>query len=131
MPCSAAKRIAPVIRPSIVSRSTPIASSFRSEIGDSITEASTPSSTSSSRSAGTAREKPQTSAFRPAAGDQLDGAPVVVGDAREAGLDPLDPEPVEQPRDLELVLRREDDADRLLAVAQRRVVQADASRRCA
>ena len=38
MSCSAAKRIALVIRSSIFSRETPIASSFRSEIGDSITE---------------------------------------------------------------------------------------------
>ena len=67
MPCSAAKLIAAVIRPSIFSRSTPIASSFRSEIGDSITEAGTPSSTSASRSAGTAREKPHTWARSPAA----------------------------------------------------------------
>jgi hypothetical protein len=35
-------------------------------MGDSITDARTPSSTSASRSAGTAREKPQTSASRPA-----------------------------------------------------------------
>ena len=34
---------------------------------------------------------------------------------------------VEQPRDLELLLGIEDDADGLLAVAQRRVVQADAA----
>ena len=71
-----------------------------------------------------AREAPDLGA-QPGAGDQLDGAPVVLRDAREAGLDPLDPEPVEQPRDLELLLGREDDADGLLAVAQRRVVQAD------
>ena len=57
--------------------------------------------------------------------NQLDGPPVVLGHAREARLDPLDAEPVEQPRDLELVLGREDDADRLLAVAERRVVEAD------
>src|SRR4051794_10583416 len=67
MPLSAAKRIALVMRSSISSRETPIAFSFRSEIGDSITEYETPSSTSASRSAGTAREKPQTSARRPAA----------------------------------------------------------------
>src|SRR5262249_4210414 len=58
-------------------------------------------------------------------GDQLDSAAIVFGHAREAGLDPLDPEPVEQPRDLELLLGRENDADGLLAVPQRRVVQAD------
>jgi hypothetical protein len=54
------------MRSSIFSRLTPIASSLRSEIGDSITEARTPSSTSASRSAGTAREKPQISALSPA-----------------------------------------------------------------
>ena len=57
--------------------------------------------------------------------DQLDRAPVVVRDAREAGLDPVDAEAVEQPRDLELLLGVEHDADRLLAVAERRVVEAD------
>ena len=57
--------------------------------------------------------------------DQLDRAPVVVRDAREAGLDAVDAELVEQPRDLELLLGVEHDADGLLAVAQRRVVEAD------
>ena len=114
-----------MIRSSIESRETPIASSFRSEIGDSITEQRTPSSTSSSRSAGTAREKPQISALEARGRDQLDRAAVVVGDAREAGLDPVDAEPVEQPGDLELLLGVEHDADGLLAVAERRVVEAD------
>ena len=59
--------------------------------------------------------------------DQLDSAPVVLGDTRESRLDPFDAEGVEQARDLELVLRREDDADGLLTVAQRRVVQTDAA----
>ena len=59
--------------------------------------------------------------------DQLDGPPVVLRHAREPRLDPLDPEPVEQPRDLELLLRREDDPDRLLPVPERRVVEADAT----
>ena len=36
---------------------------------------------------------------------------------------------VEEPRDLELLVRVEHDADRLLAVAQRRVVETDAARR--
>src|SRR4051794_10202016 len=57
--------------------------------------------------------------------DQLDGAPVVRGHAREARLDPLDAEPVEPARELELVLRSEHDADGLLAVTQRRVVEGD------
>src|SRR6185437_11715337 len=63
--------------------------------------------------------------LQPRAGDQLDRPAVVLRHAGEPGLDPPDPEPVQQPRDLELLLGREDDADRLLAVAQRRVVQAD------
>jgi hypothetical protein len=58
--------------------------------------------------------------------DQLHGVPVVLGDAREPGLDALDAERVEEPRDLELLLRAEHDADGLLAVSQRRVVQPNA-----
>src|SRR3954468_18990474 len=110
MSCPAAKRIALVMRSSIFSRSTPIAFSFRSEIGDSITDAGTPSSTSASRSAGTAREKPHTRPGRPLgvggpppreapplrvqAGlrDEPHRLPVVLRHAREAGLDPVDPE---------------------------------------
>ena len=57
--------------------------------------------------------------------DQLDRVPVVFRDARKAGLDPLDAELVETARELELVLGTEHDPDRLLAVAQRRVVEAD------
>ena len=57
--------------------------------------------------------------------DQPDRLLVVGGDAREAGFDPVDARLVERLRDRELVLRREDDADGLLAVAQRRVVEAD------
>ena len=66
IPCSAAKDTAFRMRSSIDSRETPSAASFASEIGDSITLACTPSSTSASASAATAREKPQTSASRPA-----------------------------------------------------------------
>src|SRR3990170_1450414 len=58
-------------------------------------------------------------------GDQLDRLPVVLGDAREARLDAVDADCVERPCDLELVLGAEHDADRLLAVAQGGVVQAD------
>ena len=108
------------------SRARPRApASFASEIGLSITDAGTPSSTSASTSACTAREKPQTSARSPAALIELDRAPVLGRDAREARLDPVDPGGVERDGDLELLLRRQDDADRLLAVAQRRVVEAD------
>ncbi len=66
IPCSAANETALPIRSSIDSLVTPSAVSFASEIGDSITLASTPSSTSASASAATARENPQTSARRPA-----------------------------------------------------------------
>ena len=71
-----------------------------------------------------AREAPDLGA-QAGGGDQLDRAPVVVRDAGEARFDPVDPELVERARDLELLLRVEHDADRLLAVAERRVVQAD------
>ena len=62
--------------------------------------------------------------------DQLDRPPIVRRHAREAGLDPLDAELVETARELELVLWRQDDADRLLAVAERRVVEADTGVEC-
>ena len=93
MPCSRGERdrVADPLRAS-TRATTPSAASFASEIGDSITLACTPSSTSASASAATAREKPQTSASRPGVGDQLHRVPVVLRDAREAGLDPLDPE---------------------------------------
>ena len=71
------------------------------------------------------REAPDL-ARRPAAAISSTASPVVLRDAREAGLDAIDAELVEQPRDLELLLRVEHDADGLLAVAQRRVVEADA-----
>src|SRR5919201_1200751 len=54
----------------------------------------------------------------------LDGAPVVLRDTRKAGLDTLDPECVEPARELEFVLGAQHDADRLLTVTQRRVVEA-------
>ena len=57
--------------------------------------------------------------------NQLDRPPVLRGDAREPGLDPLDPELVERARDLQLLLGVEDDSDGLLAVPKRRVVEAD------
>jgi hypothetical protein len=61
----------------------------------------------------------------PRRGDQLDSSPVVLRHPREPRLDAVDARGVERAGDLELVLGREDDADRLLAVAQRRVVEAD------
>ena len=66
-----------------------MASSLRSEIGDSITDARTPSSSSASTSACPAREKPHTSASG-RSHDQLEGAAVVLGHAREPGLDAPD-----------------------------------------
>ena len=57
--------------------------------------------------------------------DELDGAPVLVRYTREPGLDPLDPELVDRARELELLLRREDDAHRLFPVPKGRVVEAD------
>ena len=57
--------------------------------------------------------------------DEPERALVVGRDARETGLDPLDPKPVEPARDLELLLGVEYDANRLLPVAERRVVEAD------
>ena len=57
--------------------------------------------------------------------DQPDRLRVLGGDARETCLDPVDARFVKGASDRELVLRREHDADRLLAVAKGRVVQAD------
>src|SRR5262249_6472693 len=58
-------------------------------------------------------------------GDEADGVPVVLRDPWKPRLDPVDAEVVEQTRDLELLLGVEHDADRLLAVAERRVVEPD------
>jgi hypothetical protein len=66
MPLPLAKATAERMRSSIASRDTPSARSLPSEIGLSITLARTPSSTSASTSAWTAREKPQISASSPA-----------------------------------------------------------------
>src|SRR6266404_1023264 len=71
-----------------------------------------------------AREAPDLRA-QPGAGNQLHRVPVVLRDAREPGLDPVDAELVEELRDLELLLGIEHDADGLLAVTQRRVVEAN------
>ena len=57
--------------------------------------------------------------------DQPHGLPVVLGDPREPGLDALDARLGERAGDLELLLRHQHDADRLLTVAERRVVEAD------
>ena len=57
--------------------------------------------------------------------NQLDRAPVVFRNPWETGFDALDPELVETARELELVLGTEHHADGLLAVAERRVVEAD------
>ncbi len=62
---------------------------------------------------------------QPCLGDEANGSEVVIGDAREAGLDPVDACGVDRAGELELVLGREHDAHRLLAVAQGRVIEAD------
>ena len=125
IPCSTAKETAERMRSSIVSRETPSAASFPSEIGLSITEALEPELDErlDVRLDG-AREAPD---LRLQAGldDHPDRPRVVVGDAREPGLDAVDAGLGERRRDRELVLRREHDAHRLLAVAQGRVVEAD------
>jgi hypothetical protein len=60
MPCLGGEAHRPmVMRSSIFSRETPIASSFWSEIGDSITDARTPSRRAPPGRSGTAREKPR------------------------------------------------------------------------
>ena len=90
----------------------------------------TPSSTRASTSARTAREKPQISASSPASRISAIARAVVLGDAREArprcGRRP----PRSSARAISsLSSGREHDADRLLAVAQRRVVEADGDAR--
>ena len=57
--------------------------------------------------------------------DQPHRLVVVLADAWEAGLDPLDAGVREASGDLELLVGIEHDADRLLPVAERRVVEAD------
>ena len=59
------------------------------------------------------------------AGDRLDGLEVAGRGDREAGLDHVDAEAGELLRDLDLLLRVQGDARRLLAVAQRRIEDVD------
>ena len=128
MPFSVANETALRIRSSIVSCETPSAASLPSEIGLSITDACD-AELDERLHVGLhrAREAPHLGP-QPCGDDQLDGAVVVLRDPREPGLDAVDPGRVERARELELLLRPEDDADRLLAVAERRVVQADGAR---
>ena len=125
MPLSVAVRIASRIRSSIRSRVTSSASSLPSEIGLSITVALHPE-LDEHLDVGLdgARETPDLGA-QPGRRDQLDRTVVVCRDSREARLDAIDAGRIERLRDLELLLRREDHADRLLSVAQRGVVQPD------
>ena len=119
------------IRSSIVSRETPSASSLPSEIGLSITDARD-AELDEHVDVGLhgAREPPHLGAqARPRRSARPHGSRRPR--RGEPGLDPVDPRRVERLRDLELLLRREDDADRLLAVAQRRVVEADRRRAAA
>jgi hypothetical protein len=103
MPWSAAKRIALVIRSSIFSELDE-----RLEVGGHC-----------------AREAPHLR-LQACRRNELHGIPVVLRDAWETRFDPVDAEHVEELRDLELLLRVEDDADRLLAVAERGVVEPNA-----
>jgi hypothetical protein len=57
--------------------------------------------------------------------DRLDGLEVAGRGDREAGLDHIDAEARELLRDLDLLLRVQRDARRLLAVAQRRIEDVD------
>ena len=57
--------------------------------------------------------------------DQPDRLGILLRDPREASLDPVDACLIERTGNRELVLGREDDADGLLPVAQRRVVEPD------
>ncbi len=125
MPSPAANETAVRIRSSIVARDTPSAASFPSEIGLSITDACRPSSTSASTSARTAREKPQTLRIETRVEDQRDRACIVLRHAREPGLDPIDSGSRQRSCNLHFLLWVEHDSYGLLAVAERRVVQAD------
>ncbi len=59
---------------------------------------------------------------QPETGDLLDDVALVAAHGRDARLDLIDPDLVEQLGDADLLLVREHDAGGLLAVAQRRVV---------
>jgi hypothetical protein len=56
--------------------------------------------------------------------DHLYRATVVIRDARKADFNSVNTERVDETRDLELLVRPEDDADRLFSVSEGRVVQA-------
>ena len=84
-----------------------------------------PNSTCASISACRQRAKPQISELKFGFEDALDGLRVFIRNAGETRLDASDAELGELAGDLELVVGREADAGRLLAVAQRRVVEAD------
>ena len=125
MPSSAANETAARIRSSIVSRETPSAASLPSEIGLSITDACSPSSTSASTSARTAREKPQISASSPAS-RMSEIARASSSDTRGKPASMRSTPAAESAVAISsFLLWREHDSDRLLAVAQRRVVEAD------
>ena len=72
------------------------------------------------------RERPQIDRALDLARDRLDGLEVAGRGDREAGLDHVDAEARELLGDLDLLLRVQRDARRLLAVAQRRVEDVDA-----
>src|SRR6185312_10894681 len=57
--------------------------------------------------------------------DERDRPRIFLGDTREARLDAIDPRRRESLCNLKFLLWREDDSHRLLAIAERRVVEAD------
>ena len=125
MPLAVAPLTALRMRSSIFSRSTPSAASLPSEIGLSITDAGDAELDEAvDVCLDRAREAPDLGP-QPGGNDQLDRAVVVVGDAGKAGLDAIDARGVERAGDLELLLGREHHPDRLLTVAERRVIEAD------
>ena len=71
------------------------------------------------------RERPQITGPSHVVGDRLDGLEVAGRGDREAGLDHVDAEAGELLRDLDLLLRVQRDAGRLLAVAQGRIEDVD------
>ena len=125
IPSPTANETAFRIRPSMSSCETPRAASLASEIGLSTT-AARDAELCEQLDVGLHRagKAPHLGAEARVC-DQPDRLCVLLRDAREAGLDPVDARVVEGARDRKLVLRREDDADGLLAVAEGRVVETD------
>ena len=125
IPSPTANETAERIRSSIVCRETPSAASFPSEIGLSITDAWSPSSTSASTSARTAREKPQISASRPASRiSEMARASSSDTRGNPASMRST-PAAASALAIFSFCSGSENNSNSLLAIAQRRVVQAD------